>query len=164
MTRAFYAIVFFLYAIPLLSQNPTKSFTVKYTSDKIVPDGDLSEPIWQIAQSASEFQQYFPTDAKPAEYQTDIRMVVDSTTLYVGIKITTPGNDYVIPSLERDFRAGGNDNISLIFDTFNDGTNAFLFGINPYGVRREALISGGGAELRGFTTPCDVKWKGAAHR
>ncbi len=142
----------------------TKSFTVKYTTETIIPDGELNEPIWQIAQSAGEFQQYFPSDAIPAEYQSDIRMVVDSTTLYIGMKITTPGNDYVIPSLERDFRAGGNDNISLLFDTFNDGTNAFLFGINPYGVRREALISSGGQDLRGFTTSWDVKWKGDAKR
>ncbi len=142
------------------SQSRTKTFTVKHISETIVPDGDLSEPAWQIAESAGEFQQYFPSDAIAAEYQTDIRMVIDSTTLYIGIKVITPGNDYVIPSLERDFRAGGNDNINLLFDTFNDGTNAFLFGINPYGVRREALISNGGADLNGFTTSWDVKWKG----
>ncbi|MCB0643269.1 MAG: carbohydrate binding family 9 domain-containing protein, partial [Phaeodactylibacter sp.] len=68
----------------------------------------------------------------------------------------------VTPSLRRDFRAGGNDNISLIFDTFNDKTNAFLFGINPYGVRREALISGGGSTLEGFQTSWDNKWDGEA--
>ena len=137
---------------------------VKHITETIIPDGDLNEPIWQIARSAGEFQQYFPSDAIAAEYQTDIKMVVDSTTLYIGVKVFTPGNNYVIPSLERDFRAGGNDNISFLFDTFKDGTNAFLFGINPYGVRREALISNGGADLRGFTTSWDVKWKGDSKR
>ena len=154
-----------LYFVSFLTfSQATKSFTVKYTTETIVPDGDLSEPIWQFAESVGEYQQYFPSDAVTAEYQTDIKMLVDSTTLYVGIKIFTAGNNYVIPSLERDFRAGGNDNISLLFDTFNDGTNAFLFGINPYGVRREALISNGGADNDGFTTSWDVKWKGDAKR
>ncbi len=142
------------------AQEINKSFTVKHTADKIVPDGILDEPIWEIAESAGDFQQYFPSDDVLAEYQTDIRMITDETTLYVGIKVYTPGKNYVIPSLERDFRAGGNDNISILFDTFNDGTNAFLFGINPYGVRREALISGGGGNNSGFTTSWDVKWKG----
>lgn len=159
MTRLFCSFAFLLTVFPLFGQNENKRFTVKYISETIIADGVLDEGVWKTAESAGEFQQYFPSDAIPAEYQTDIRMLFDATTLYIGMKIYTPGNEYVIPSLERDFRAGGNDNISLLFDTFNDGTNAFLFGINPYGVRREALISGGGANNRGFTTSWDVKWK-----
>ena len=154
------AIALFLFSVQAFCQTPNKSFTVKHTTENITVDGILDEPIWEIAESAGEFQQYFPSDAVPAVHQTDIRMVTDETTLYVALKVYTPGPNYVIPSLERDFRAGGNDNISLIFDTFNDGTNAFLFGINPLGVRREVLISGGGQDLRGFTTSWDVKWKG----
>ena len=160
MTKTLSVLALLFLFVSVHSQTSDKSFTVKHTSDKILIDGTLDEPIWGIAESAGEFQQYFPSDDIPAEYQTDIRMVTDETTLYVGIKVYTPGNEYVIPSLERDFRASGNDNINVIFDTFNDGTNAFLFGINPYGVRREVLISGGGQSLRGFTTSWDVKWRG----
>lgn len=160
MTRTLSALALLFFLLSANGQNPTKSFTVKHTSDKFVIDGVLDEAAWATAESAGEFQQYFPSDDVPAQYQTDIRMLTDETTLYVGLKVYTPGQDYVIPSLERDFRAGGNDNISIIFDTFNDGTNAFLFGINPYGVQREVLISGGGQNLRGFTTSWDVKWKG----
>ena len=87
-------------------------------------------------------------------------MVYDDTTLYIGITVKSVGNDWVTRSLKRDYRASTGDNISLVFDTFNDGTNAFLFGINAYGVRREALISGGGQSIRGFNTSWDVKWKG----
>ena len=47
----------------------------------------------------------------------------------------------------------------MLFDTFNDGTNAFIFGTNPEGVQREMLLSGGGQELRGFTMAWDTKWK-----
>lgn len=137
-----------------------KSFTVKHISEDIVLDGALDDAIWAFAESANTFQQYFPTDSLVAGSQTEIKMLYDDKNLYVGIRINAIGKDYVIPSLERDFRAGGNDNISLLFDTFNDGTNAFLFGINPYGVRREALITGGGADLNGFTTSWDIKWKG----
>ena len=68
-------------------------------------------------------------------------------------------NDFIIPSLRRDFSAGGSDNITLLFDTFNDGTNAFIFGTNPYGIKREMLLSGGGSELRDFTMAWDTKWK-----
>ena len=161
MSKLRYSILLYFVSFLAFSQL-SKSFTVKTTSETIIPDGDLNEPAWQMAEPVGEFQQYFPSDAVSAEYQTDIRMLIDATTLYVGITVFVKGNDYVIPSLERDFRAGGNDNISLLFDTFNDGTNAFLFGINPYGVRREALISNGGSDNDGFTTSWDVKWKGDA--
>nr|WP_297918282.1 DUF5916 domain-containing protein [uncultured Allomuricauda sp.] len=144
----------------LFAQNPSKTFVVKYIDQAIKIDAILDEPIWETAESAHDFQQYFPSDSILAEQQTDIKMLYSATTLYIGIKVNTEGSDYVIPSLQRDFRAGGNDNISLLFDTFNDGTNAFLFGMNPYGVRREALISNGGTSLSGFTTSWDVKWRG----
>ncbi|MEM6863919.1 MAG: DUF5916 domain-containing protein [Bacteroidota bacterium] len=144
----------------LFAQNPSKTFVVKYIDQAIKIDAILDEPIWETAESAHNFQQYFPSDSILAEQQTDIKMLYSATTLYIGIKVNTEGSDYVIPSLQRDFRAGGNDNISLLFDTFNDGTNAFLFGMNPYGVRREALISNGGTSLSGFTTSWDVKWRG----
>ena len=144
------------------AQTSAKQFTVKYMDQPIKGDGILDESVWETAESAHDFQQYFPSDSILALQQTDIKMLYDETTLYIGIKLNTEGSDYVIPSLERDYRAGGNDNISLLFDTFNDGTNAFLFGMNPYGVRREALISNGGIGLSGFTTSWDVKWQGEA--
>ncbi|MEM9649517.1 MAG: DUF5916 domain-containing protein, partial [Bacteroidota bacterium] len=149
-----------LFPLVLMSQIDSKSFTVKYISEPISIDGELNESVWQTADSAHDFQQYFPSDSILATQKTDIKMLFDDTTLYIGIRQDTKGRDYITPSLRRDYRAGGNDNISLLFDTFNDGTNAFLFGITPLGVRREALISGGGGDLGGFTTSWDVKWRG----
>ena len=160
MTRVLCHIAIFLITIPIFSQNQNKKFTVKYISDIIKADGILDEPIWETAESAHDFQQYFPSDSILAEQQSDIRMLYDDKNLYVGIKSYTTGKDYAIQSLKRDYRAGNSDNISLMFDTFNDGTNAFLFGINPYGVRREALVSGGGTNSRGLNVTWDVKWKG----
>ncbi|MEM1340169.1 MAG: DUF5916 domain-containing protein [Bacteroidota bacterium] len=151
----------FLFSVFCLNaQVQEKSFVVKYINASITLDGTLDESAWQTAESASQFYQYFPTDSVLAQQQSDIKMMYDATTLYVGITVYAAGNDFVVPSLQRDFRAGGSDNITLMFDTFNDGTNAFLFGTNPYGVRREALVSNGGTTLSGFTTSWDVKWRG----
>lgn len=144
------------------AQQVSKAFTVKHTESDFNIDGILNEKAWETAESAGSFQQYFPEDDKLADFQTDIRILVSDETLYVGVKVYTPGNDYTIPSLERDWRAGGSDNFSVLFDTFNDGNNTFLFGINPYGVRREVFISGGGQSISGFTTSWDVKWTGDA--
>lgn len=142
----------------LTGQN--KQVTVKFIDQAITLDAALDEPAWETVAPAKDFWQYFPTDSVQARNQTEIKFLYDDKTLYVGIKVYAIGEDYVVPSLRRDFRAGGSDNVTLMFDTFNDGTNAFLFGTNPAGVRREALVSGGGTELRGFTTSWDTKWRG----
>ena len=152
--------ILLLFAFYTFGQEPIRSFTVKQVEDQFIIDGALDEPIWRYADGPKDFQQYFPTDSVLAVHQTEIKMYVSETTLYIGIIQYAPGNDYTIPSLQRDFRAGNSDNISLLFDTFNDGNNAFLFGINAYGVRREALIAGGGTSFDNFITAWDVKWKG----
>ncbi len=144
--------------LPLFSLSQSKNFHVDYVNTPISVDGILDEPAWDKAEPATDFWQYFPSDTVHAKNQTEIKMLYNESYLYVGIKVFIQGQDFVIPSLRRDFRAGGSDNITLMFDTFNDGANAFLFGVNPAGVRREALVSGGGTSLRGFTTSWDVKW------
>ena len=136
-----------------------RQFTVKWTDQPIVLDGILNEPEWQDAESAKDFWQYFPTDSVLSPNKTEIKMLFDEKYLYVGIRVDAVGNKFIVPSLKRDFRARGNDNITLIFDTFNDGNNAFVFGTNSEGVQREAFLSGGGANFSDFNDSWDVKWE-----
>lgn len=155
-----YALTITIFFVSLTTYAQSKEVGVKFIDTPITIDGSLDEPVWNETQVATNFWQYFPTDSIQAPYQSEIRFLYTDKTLYVGIKVFSQGDDYIIPSLKRDFRAGGSDNITLMFDTFNDGNNAFLFGSNPLGIRREALVSGGGTDLRGFTTSWDTKWMG----
>lgn len=148
----------FLFFSFITSQSQDREFLVKYISEKITADGVLDEASWQQTESAGDFWQYFPSDSVMARQQAEVKMLFDDRNLYIGAKVKAPSNAFIIPSLRRDFRAGGNDNITFLFDTFNDGTNAFIFGSNPYGVQREFLLSGGGSELRGFNSAWDTKW------
>jgi len=137
-------------------------FDVLETQDLIVLDGVLNEKSWKRAMSASEFSQYFPYDTILALHATEIYMCYDDDYLYVAAKCKAKTNDFVVPSLRRDYGFSGSDNISFLFDTFNDKTNAFLFGINPYGVTREALISNGGRTGGSFDDSWDNTWSGNA--
>jgi len=148
-----------LFAICAFSQTTNKSVSVKFIDNPITLDAELSEDEWKNTEGASGFWQYFPLDSIQAKQQATIKFLFDDDNLYVGIKVNALANNFIIPSLRRDFSAGGSDNITLLFDTFNDGTNAFIFGTNPYGIKREMLLSGGGSELRGFTMAWDTKWK-----
>jgi len=60
-----------------------------------------------------------------AQQQATIKFLFNNDNLYVGIKVNAPANDFIKTSLRRDFSAGGSDNITLLFDTFN-GENILL--------------------------------------
>ena len=124
---------FFTVFVSFAQTKGEKHFTVKHIQESITPDGVLDEPIWQEAEAAEEFWEYFPSDSVQARKQTQIKMLFDDTHLYVGITVWTEGRDYAIQSLRRDFRAGNSDNITLLFDTFTEPNNPFPFGSNPYG-------------------------------
>ncbi|MDN3641821.1 DUF5916 domain-containing protein [Lutimonas halocynthiae] len=141
-----------------------KEVHVKWVEEEIILDGALNETAWQSTDAATDFWQYFPTDTLLSTAQTEIKMLFDKKYLYVGIKVYSQGDDYVVPSLKRDFSARANDNISMMFDTYRDGNNAFMFGTNPEGVQREALISGGGAERKDFRSTWDVKWQNVSKK
>ena len=142
----------------LFSQSLEKKIHVSLIDSKIKIDGNLDEDAWHKAKLSSDFFEYFPSDSITAQQQSEIKMLFDEKYLYVGIKVNALDNKFIIPSLRRDFSAGGNDSMTLIFDTFNDGTNAFIFGSNPAGVQREMLLSNGGGNPRDFNMAWDTKW------
>lgn len=162
MIRLVFVSIILFCAFSVLGQVAGKQISVTNINSSISVDGILDEQAWLNASPAKEFMQYFPADSVLADQDTEISMVYDDDNLYIGIVCHSIGDDYIVPSLKRDFRAGGNDNITLLIDPFNDGINAFMFGINPMGVLREGLISGGGVNLQGFTTSWDQKWTGEA--
>jgi len=142
-------------------QEDVKSIHVKKIYSNIEIDGILNESEWDEANKADNFWQYFPTDSSLAEYSTETRILYDANALYISFIAETPSDNFVVQTLERDFGGTTNDNVSLLFDTFNDGTNAYFFGITPYGVQREGLVSEGGTT---FNNTWDAKWQAAAQR
>ncbi len=159
LNRAFCLLAFVVMSVPLVGQDPPRSLHVKNITEDIEIDGILDEAIWGQAEVATNLWQFFPPDSGFAEQQTQFRMLYNEHTLYVGIYAESIGDKYAVTSLRRDFGGGDNDNVTLMFDTFRDGTNAFLFGVTPYGVQREALLSGGGAGREAFNYTWDIRWR-----
>ena len=135
-----------------------RSVFVKKISDKIQLDGILDEVIWDQAEIATDFWQMFPTDSLRSTNTTTVKLLYDDTHIYIGAKAIGIGADFMVSSLKRDFSARSNDNVTFLFDTFRDGQNAFLFGVNAYGVQREGLISDRGVANSGFNLTWDIKW------
>ena len=96
------------------------SVLVKWTSTPVLIDGDLNDPIWQQTSGAVNFWQTFPSDTILAKDQTRILMAYDDDHLYVAAQCFSLSDNYVVPTLKRDYDAGGSDNITLLFDTYNE--------------------------------------------
>ena len=130
----------------VLAQKITDSTYVKFTNQKIVIDGIDNETDWKIAEIKSNFWQWFPTDSLKALNQTEIRFLYDSTNIYVFIKCYEDKNNTIISSLRRDM-GRFSDFFLFTLDTFNDLTNAYAFGGNSVGVKKDEIIFNGGRTL-----------------
>ena len=119
---------------------------VKFTNQKILIDGIDNETDWKIAEIKSNFWQWFPTDSLKALNQTEIRFLYDSNNIYVFIKCYEDKNNTIISSLRRDM-GRFSDFFLFTLDTFNDLTNAYAFGGNSVGVKKDEIIFNGGRTL-----------------
>ncbi len=135
---------------------------IKKSSDRIHLDGALTERTWIEVSPATNFTQIFPVDSVNAQGATEVYMAFDDHHLYVGVKCYSKSNAFITPSLRRDYDFFGNDNFTLLLDTYNDKNSALAFGINPFGVRREATIANGGQKGGDFDESWDNKWDGNA--
>lgn len=128
--------------------------------EPITLDGILDEAIWMDPEGWNgNFRQYFPSDTSKSQVNTRVKVAFDENNLYLAAVMENNGpRKYVSTSLRRDFRGEQNDAIVFVFDTFNDKTNAFQFGVNPYGVQREGLVSNGGTRSEDLSLAWDNKW------
>lgn len=126
----------------------------------IVIDGIPDETAWLTGSPANGFWETFPSDTSRCAWRTEVYMTYDDDHLYIGARCYSPGQNYIIPSLRRDYSAGGNDNLTFLLDPFQDRTSAFVFGMNPLGVMREAFISNGGRSNDDWLDQWDNRWRG----
>ncbi|MFC1544311.1 carbohydrate binding family 9 domain-containing protein, partial [Gemmatimonadota bacterium] len=113
-------------------------------------DGVLDEPAWGRAQPATDFTQRNPDEGAPASERTEIRILFNGSTLFIGARMYDqhPQN-LVVSQMRRDSRLMGDDYLDIVIDTFHDHRNAFQFQINPAGARYDAYITDEGRDVNG---------------
>jgi hypothetical protein len=167
-----------LLAASLTAQEPQarpslSAIRVVADSGDVVLDGLLNEPIWQTGPAASGFRQREPMDGAPASEATEVRVVYDETTIYIGVLAHDSRPDAIISRLlQRDKlmsadefggtpQFGGDDAVAIVFDTFHDHRNGSVFATNPNGAEFEALITDEGRE---FNIDWRTVWQVKAQR
>lgn len=131
-------------------KNAAYQYSIKKTNSGIVVDGILDEADWTLAQSAEDFFMILPMDTSFARVETEVKMCYDDKYIYFSVVNHIPHQKYVVESLRRDWNFGKNDNFLIVFDTYNDLTNGFAFGINAAGAQWDGQQYDGG--------PVNLNW------
>jgi len=132
---------------------------VRTINSEINIDGIGDEIEWSKSKWGSNFWMWRPTDSLQAKKQTRFKLIRNDKYLFILIESDTDGKNFNTPNLKRDFSTYPTDYLTLLFDTFNDGTNAFSFATNPIGLKADGLISGGNQNYRTDRNYAwDTKW------
>jgi len=115
-------------------------------------DGKLDEPAWQQAALLTGFSQFAPLDGIPAADSTEVLLWYSPTALYVGVRAFEAHGAVHATLADRD-KIAADDNVQLLIGTFHDRRQAFVFGVNPFGVQMDGTIVEAGQSLGGGWTP-----------
>ena len=158
-----YIIIFLTFSFTN-AQLDSKNYLVRTINSEINIDGIGDEIEWSKSKWESNFWMWRPTDSLQAKKQTRFKLIRNDKYLFILIESDTDGKNFNTPNLKRDFSTYPTDYLTLLFDTFNDGTNAFSFATNPLGLKADGLISGGNQNYRTDRNYAwDTKWNVATH-
>jgi hypothetical protein len=128
-------------------------------AEEIRVDGRLDEAAWAAAPAATEFVQQRPTAGTPATERTEARILYTDDAIYVGMRMYDSRPDSILAQLTRRDAGSASDGARVFIDSYNDKRTAFVFGLNPKGVKDDFLRYDDGA---GIDYGWDAVWDGAA--
>ncbi|MGE5402111.1 MAG: DUF5916 domain-containing protein [Ignavibacteriales bacterium] len=113
--------------------------------DNIKLDGTLNESFWLKADSISNLVMIDPFEGKHPDFNTIVKVAADKKNIYLGIVCYDPEPDKIISiSKTRDASLSDEDRIIFVFDTHLDKRTGYIFAVNPYGTRYDALVYNSG--------------------
>lgn len=117
---------------------PRPTLRAVRASTSITIDGRLDEAAWGNAEPATDFVQATPHTGSPATERTEVRVLFDDQTLYIGAMMWDSEPDRIIAQqMAQDFYSPNEDIIGMSLDTFLDRRNAYYLMINPNGAIRD---------------------------
>jgi uncharacterized protein DUF5916 len=138
-------------------------------------DGDvLGDPVWTSVPPISGFWQEQPDEGQPASEQTEVRLAFTNNTLYVGVVcFDREPSSIIVSDSRRDAALDDTDSFQIIFDTYRDLQNGFVFGTNPAAIEYDGQVTnegqgggglGGGQRQQsgsggGFNLNWDASWE-----
>ncbi len=101
----------------------------------LVVDGRLDDEIYTQVEAIGDFIQQEPHEGQPATEKTEAWVFFDDQAVYVAARCWDSQPERRVANERRrdHFNLFQNDHFGVIFDTFRDRRNGFLFYVNPLG-------------------------------
>jgi len=140
-------------ATPTTNVTRVRTADAMRTHGRIDIDGKLDESDWQTAPVATRFTQSYPNPGATPRQRTEVRVLYDNTSLYVGIRSFDNHPDSIArPLARRDSFGIYSDWVGFSIDSYHDRRSSFGFAVNPRGVQKDEMISNDNSE--------DLNWDG----
>ncbi|MCY1022333.1 carbohydrate binding family 9 domain-containing protein [Pyxidicoccus sp. MSG2] len=130
------------------------------TPGAIVVDGKLDEAVWGTAPMFDGFVQRFPKAGAAPTERTELRVLYDDDTLYVGVYAHDSEPALIDYRLGRRDSLPRADSVHLLIDSAHDHRTAMVFSLSASGVQSDGLYF----DDRNYTQNWDGVWDAAAGR
>ena len=158
-TRArIWMLMLFLVTTPIFAntQSPKRSIRAVWIENSPVIDGDLTDTVWQHADIATNFFRAKEGETHPAELDTEVRILYDENTLYIGVRCEEPDMESLRETkTRRDSPVWQDDCIEIMLDTYHDQRNCYIFAINTLGTQTDERVGNESV----FDMSWDAKWE-----
>src|SRR5688572_24056457 len=124
-----------------------------------VIDGRIDDEAWRSAPAHTGFLQSSPTEGAPATQPTEVRILYDDGAIYIAARMFESDPAKIRRELARHDEGDDGDLFYIAIDTYHDHLGAFGFGLNPSGVRVDAIAS---KDEENWDTSWDPVWQGAS--
>jgi hypothetical protein len=122
-------------------------------------DGRLDEAAWALASPATNFRQMQPNEGQPATHQTEVRVLYDDHSLYIGARMYDSEPERIRAQLaRRDEGVTGSDLLEVMIDSYHGRVSGYLFRITPAGAIRDVTVDATGNQDPSW----DAVWESAA--
>jgi hypothetical protein len=129
-------------------KSDTAVAAARRTTGPIHLDGRLAEPDWATTPPIGSLTQREPAEGRPPTEPTDVRVLFDEDSIYIGIVChETHPRGIIATQLTRDANLDVDDRVTIVLDPFFDHRNGFFFQVNPSGARSDGQISNNAQSL-----------------
>lgn len=116
---------------------PAAAVAVRAEPTPPIVDGRLDEPAWQLAQPVTDFTQRDPNEGQPGSERSEARILYTDNALYVGFRAWDRYAGEIAATLTRRDDDSPSDWLAVGIDSYHDRRTAFVFMVNPEGVKRD---------------------------
>lgn len=116
---------------------------------KITIDGELNDPGWNGAATASNFSETYPDEKAKPSVHTEVLVTYDDAHLYLAFKVEDDPSKIRTSMRDRD-EMWSDDYVGILLDTYGDASWAYFLFANPLGIQGDSRFSSTGGEDDSF--------------